>query len=428
MRLWSLIAAFFLTLPGAVWAEERIALLIGNSDYTAVSPLENAANDATLLAQSLEGVGFEVTLVTNTSQDDLKRSIAEFGRRLRSAGPDTVGLFYYAGHGVQSFGANYLLPVDALLTDAADLDLVAFEAASVLRQMASARIRTNIVILDACRNNPFEDILALNDNGLAEMNAPTGTFLAYATSPGAVALDGAGENSPFTAALAEAIKVEGLPIEQAFKRVRVQVLDETRGLQTPWDTSSLTQDFVFRPIKEPVTEEISEQQLWDSVRESRDPVQIMLFLRSNPGGVFAEDARALLVSAMSAELDGVEAEPNAPLQNDETDVFEAVPEVPDVVSPVFFDVPMTEGVPEIVGLTIAQAAEGSPLFSPIDGLPEELWKGQSCNNCHAWTREALCTQAGTYLAQGTSRTLDQRHPYGGSFKSNLRNWAGGGCE
>ena len=150
----------------------------------------------------------------------MKRAIAQFGRELRKAGGDATGLFYYAGHGVQSFGNNYLLPVDVSLSDAADLDLVAVEAQSVLRQMASARNRTNIVILDACRNNPFSEIPELDDNGLAEMKAPTGTFLAYATAPGGVALDGLGGNSPFTQAVVEQIVEPGQPIEQLFEQVR----------------------------------------------------------------------------------------------------------------------------------------------------------------------------------------------------------------
>ncbi|WP_368075922.1 caspase domain-containing protein [Leisingera sp. NJS201] len=178
-----------------VLAEERLALVIGNSAYGSVSPLDNPVRDARLIAQTLEGLGFDVTLAADTRQIEMKRAIGQFGRKLRGAGDDATGLFYYAGHGVQSFGSNYLLPVDVALADAADLDLMAVEAQSVLRQMASARNRTNIVILDACRNNPFEAVADLNESGLAEMKAPTGTFLAYATAPGDVALDGPGKTA-----------------------------------------------------------------------------------------------------------------------------------------------------------------------------------------------------------------------------------------
>lgn len=498
VRVWLLVTALSFVWPEFVLAEERIALVIGNSAYSSVTPLDNAENDAVLMAEALTGVGFDVTLVTNAVQNDLKAVVADFGSRLRASGPDTVGLFYYAGHGVQSFGSNYLLPTDAALTDAADLDLVALEAASVLRQMASARNRTNIVILDACRNNPFENIRDLNDNGLAEMKAPTGTFLAYATSPGAVAYDGSGGNSPFTEALARSIMTEGAQIEQVFKAVRVNVLEQTDGAQTPWDTSSLTQNFYFQPARQPTPAEVAERQLWEPVRNSRDPVQIMLFLRSYPDGVFADEARALLSETLEEELQPGDtsgeapaevAAPEAPapaaggddremalmeaarasglledyqayleaypdglfaqlvkleiaaLEESDTRVAAAPPKTDaagaaqggaqsalatDGQAPVFYDQPLSYGVPEIVGLTIAEVLAGSPLFAPIEGLPDEVWRDKTCGNCHQWTRQDLCNQGTTYL--GASRALTKEHPYGGSFKKNLQIWAEGGCQ
>ncbi|OED49908.1 peptidase C14, caspase catalytic subunit p20 [Rhodobacteraceae bacterium (ex Bugula neritina AB1)] len=285
-------------------AEERLALVIGNSAYGAVSPLDNPVRDARLIAETLEGLGFDVTLAADAKQFDMKRAIAQFGRKLRGAGEDATGLFYYAGHGVQSFGNNYLLPVDAALEDAADLDLVAVEAQSILRQMASARNRTNIVILDACRNNPFEEVADLNKSGLAEMKAPTGTFLAYATAPGDVALDGEGGNSPFTEALAQEIKAPGRPVEQVFKEVRRTVLEQSSGRQTPWDTSSLISDFVFAEVKRPVLSavDLEEEELWASVSEARDVVQTMLFLRGYGDGKFSGEARTLLAELVAEEL------------------------------------------------------------------------------------------------------------------------------
>ena len=490
MNFWSLFVSLLLFSASFVHAEERIALILGNSSYESVTPLDNATNDSNLIATSLETVGFDVILVQDATQREMRSAIANFGRRLRAAGPDTVGLFYYAGHGVQSFGSNYLLPVDASLTDAADLDLVALEASSVLRQMASARNKTNIVIFDACRNNPFEDIADLNDNGLAEMKAPLGTYLAYATAPGAVALDGVDGNSPFTASLASAIQTEGLPIEAVFKNVRVDVLEKTQGFQTPWDTSSLTQDFVFKAATPLTSEEFAETQLWNSVKESEDAVQIMLFLRSYPDGLFQDEARLALSALLQEELNTGEAEQPtvaapeaAPAPDQEVDLMEtarasgakedylayleafpdgifaelvkieiagieakeaaqkvaAAPEpepTPEAVElpapveplPVFFDQPMQEGTAEIVGKTILQAANGSPLFPPIEGLPETMWKDQECSSCHQWDRESLCTQAVTYLKQSASRALEKQHPYGGSFKRNLKNWAKGDCQ
>ncbi|EBA14490.1 hypothetical protein RSK20926_01432 [Roseobacter sp. SK209-2-6] len=309
----------------------RMALIIGNSSYTSVSGLDNPVHDAQLMAKTLEKLGFSVSVQIDVGQVAMKRAIASFGRDLRAAGSEATGLFYYAGHGVQSFGNNYLLPVDADLADAADLDLMAVEAQSVLRQMASARNRTNLVILDACRNNPFEDIADLNESGLAEMKAPTGTFLAYATAPGGVALDGLGENSPFTAAVAQQISVPGQPVEQAFKEVRKAVIKQSQGQQTPWDTSSLVSDFVFLTAPEEPqlsAAEIEELQVWRSVQATRDPVQLLLFLRGYSDGRYAEEARILLAEVMEEELTGNQASPEAkkpapPPKPGETSMFDA---------------------------------------------------------------------------------------------------------
>lgn len=333
----AVLAAAVLGLARAAWAEERLALVIGNSAYGSVQPLDNPGRDARLMAETLERLGFDVTLAVDARQIEMKRAIGRFGRKLRGAGEDATGLFYYAGHGVQSFGSNYLLPVDVALADAADLDLMAVEAQSVLRQMASARNRTNIVILDACRNNPFEAVADLNESGLAEMKAPTGTFLAYATAPGDVALDGEGENSPFTEALAREIVVPGAPVEQVFKQVRRAVLEQSGGSQTPWDTSSLVSDFTFaaaEPEAVMSAAEIEEAQIWRSVEASRDAMQIMLFLRGYGSGKYAGEARALLATLMEEELHGgtgaavaaAPAEPApaaAPAPDAETAMFQA---------------------------------------------------------------------------------------------------------
>ncbi|CTQ57645.1 putative protein containing caspase domain protein [Roseibium album] len=280
----------------------RLALVVGNGSYTHVAPLDNPVNDAELMAASLEDVGFEVMLVTDATRDTLIKAISDFGRRLREADDDATGLFYYAGHGVQSFGANFLLPVDINLMDAADLSLVGVPAQALLRQMFSANNKTNIVILDACRDNPFVSIPDLNENGLAEMKAPRGTFLAYSTGPGEVALDGSEDNSPFTGSLARRMSTPGVPIEALFKNVRRDVLDATNGIQTPWDTSSMTVNFQFVPAVMPSPAEIQERQLWETVKLSKDPIQVMLYLRANPESRFSGDARKLLQDLVSAEV------------------------------------------------------------------------------------------------------------------------------
>jgi hypothetical protein len=292
-----------LSFPVSALAETRIALVIGIGAYTAVEPLVNPTNDAKQIADRLEQAGFAVTLLVDAGRAEMTEAIGRFGRDLRNAGPEATGLFFYAGHGVQSFGQNFLLPVDIALTNAADLGLVAVPADTVLRQMASARNRTNIVILDACRNNPFTSIPDLGDNGLAEMKAPTGTFLAFSTAPGSIALDGKGSNSPFTEALIGRIPTPGLPIEQLFKQVRNSVIEQTGGQQTPWDTSSLTWEFSFFPAEQVSAEDIAAKQLWDVVSATNDPVQIMLFLRSYPNSRYANEARTALAAAMEKTTD-----------------------------------------------------------------------------------------------------------------------------
>ena len=263
------------------------------------------------MRDALEAVGFKVTTLIDVDRRAFERAISEFGKSLR-ADPETVGLFYYAGHGVQSFGSNYLIPVDAMVSDQADLDLVAIETQSVLRQMYTAGNRTNIVILDACRDNPFVSVPSFDDQGLAEMKAPTGTFLSYSTAPGMVALDGNGHNSPFTQALSQEIVKPGAQLEQVFKNVRRTVLDATGGAQVPWDTSSLTVDFSFMAKKKLTMAEAEERQHWDAVRESDDSIQLVLFLRIYPDGPYSDEARRLLAKAMKAELTQDPVKPEAP--------------------------------------------------------------------------------------------------------------------
>ena len=411
MKRMILACGLWLGLAGLAAAEPRLALVVGNGGYVAVNGLANPVGDAELIAATLEGLGFEVTLLRDGTKAGMSAAVAEFGGALRAAGPDATGLFYYAGHGVQSFQRNYLLPVDAAISNAADLDLVAVDAATVLRQMASARNKTNIVILDACRNNPFVDIPDLDDNGLAEMKAPTGTFLAYATAPGAVALDGTGGHSPFTRALAAMMVTQGLAVEQMFKEVRIAVLDATGGAQTPWDTSSLTADFSFAEAGS------DEADLWASVRLSRDPVQIKLFMRAYPDTSHRDEAQALLDAVLPVAPQGQAAPGEVP-----ADLVAAIG-----ASEVTFSGPILQGPAEIAGASIEALIATRPLFSPIAGLPDEAWMGLQCADCHQWTRAALCDQGKVYVDRAEPSALETQHPLGGAFKLTLRRWADLGC-
>lgn len=249
VRLWGVLSLLFCLLawshPAA--AEPRYALVIGNGNYgSSFSKLPNPPNDARLVSKALKSAGFEVMTVLDADQKQMKRAFSDFGNKLSAAGADAVGLFYYAGHGVQVDGANYLIPTGANIESAADVDMEAVNADWVLQQMEFAGNRMNIIILDACRNNPLPAGKRSADKGLARMDAPKGSFLAYSTAPGATAVDGKGSNSPYSAALAKAIENDRVPLEQLFRQVRVDVMAATGEDQVPWDASSLTGEFYFK--------------------------------------------------------------------------------------------------------------------------------------------------------------------------------------
>lgn len=225
----------------AAFAEPRTALIIGNAAY-AEAPLNNPANDASLMAKVLQRAGFEVTVRTNASQRALKDAIRSFGEALKRKGG--VGLFYYSGHGVQVDGENYLVPVGEDIQDEGDLKRRAVTAAEAVDAMASANPKLNIVVLDACRDNPLR---RGGTRGLSRIDSSANLFVSFATSPGAVALDGEGRNSPYTKHLADSVAMANLNLEETFKRTLKGVYQETRGEQTPWISSSFFGDFVFRP-------------------------------------------------------------------------------------------------------------------------------------------------------------------------------------
>ncbi|MBF0093513.1 MAG: SUMF1/EgtB/PvdO family nonheme iron enzyme [Alphaproteobacteria bacterium] len=225
------------------WAEKRVALVIGNAAYP-TSPLANPVNDARAMAAKLKDVGFEVLLRENATKAQMEDAIGLFGEKLSA---DATGLMFYAGHGMQVNGRNYLVPVDARIASEQRVKLETVDAEVVLDQMAAAKARVSLVILDACRNNPFERRWRGGSSGLATMNAPEGTLVAYATAPGKVAADGEERNGLYTGELLKVLGEPGLPVEEVFKRVRVAVSRASNGGQTPWEASSLTGDLYFVP-------------------------------------------------------------------------------------------------------------------------------------------------------------------------------------
>lgn len=244
----AIVAAAVMFGPQVAWAESRLALVIGQSAYRAVTPLPNPVNDAKAMAQMLGDAGFEVQSATDLSQNDLRARIADFAASVAAKGPDTVSLVFYAGHGLQIDGENYLVPVDIDPKREADIPLQAVRLNDILNTLTSVPSKSRIILLDACRNNPFPSISKTTGRGLAQVDVKfgtPGTLLSFSTSPGADAEDGKDGNSPYTTALLKAGREPGLAIEDAFKRVRLSVNQATEGRQTPWESSSLVSDFRF---------------------------------------------------------------------------------------------------------------------------------------------------------------------------------------
>lgn len=280
-------------------SETRMALVIGNATYK-LSPLTNPANDARLMNNALTRAGFKVTLLLNADQAVMKQAIVKFGRALRKS--DSVGLFYYAGHGVQIDGENYLIPIGADIADTSEVALAGVSLNELLRTMQRSSSRLNIAILDACRDNPFPAPTRSIARGLASVRAPTGTLIAYATGPGEVAYDGNSRNSPYTRALAAAIPIVGISLEEVFRRTRRQVLAATQSKQTPWEHSSLTGEFFFHPKRtapegsdrvgaatgDADLRRLAELDDWERIRESTDKSLFDSHLARYPDGVFAE--------------------------------------------------------------------------------------------------------------------------------------------
>lgn len=287
-------------------AEKRVALVIGNSAYP-TSPLTNPVNDARDIAATLRRLDFTVIEKTDVSQKEMNRAIAQFGEKLTN---DTVALFYYAGHGMQVKGKNYLIPVDAQITSEASARAETVDVDTVLDQLGHSPF--NIVILDACRNNPFERRFRSTSGGLAQMDAPKGTLIAYATAPGKVASDGSGRNGLYTQELLKNLHTPGLPLEAVFKRVRNGVMQASGDAQTPWESSSLTGDFYFiftgsatvkaqtpatptTPATRIKSNAEIEQELWDSIKDSNNLEALNEYLKGYPKGRFVTQAKILLV-------------------------------------------------------------------------------------------------------------------------------------
>lgn len=304
-----------LTVSSATVTERRIALVIGNSAYPG-APLKNPVNDAKDMAAALRKLGFNVIEKTDATQKEMNRSIAQFGERLRT---DSVALFYYAGHGMQVKGKNYLIPIDAQIVSESSARVEAVDVDGVLDQLSVSPL--NIVILDACRNNPFERRFRNVGGGLAQMDAPRGSLIAYATAPGKIAADGEGRNGLYTQELLKNIQTPGLSLEAVFKRVRNGVIQRSGEAQTPWEASSLTGDFYFKPAALSATVPTNtstsrntapEDAAWGAAESAGSIVGYETYLAEYPEGSYAATARIKLTTLKDKLTAATPAKPGTP--------------------------------------------------------------------------------------------------------------------
>ncbi len=283
--------------------------MIGNSNYKNAPQLQNPDNDAQSMAQFLNSAGFEVVAATDLTQNDMLRVVQDFSAKVSARGPNTVAMVYYAGHGVQLAGENYLVPVDAKVSNPTELVSNSVRLVDVMSTLETIPSRMRIVILDACRNNPFPDV---NDagRGLAIVDAPNGSIVGYSTAPGAEAQDGTNGHSPYTQAFLNVAREPNVPIEQLFKRVRLEVNQTTSGAQIPWESSSLTSDFTFfgdtavaanrAPVNAPVVQVAanlpsrSTRQAYDYVVSEGRPEYYQEFIEMYPHDPLCDHIRWLL--------------------------------------------------------------------------------------------------------------------------------------
>src|SRR5262249_9310489 len=294
--------------------EPRLAMGIGNGAY-GMAPVRKPGNDVRAMAATLRTLGFQVTALENAALMDMKRAIDDFGDSLRSGGG--VGLFYFSGHGIQINGRNFIIPVGVRVKGERDVEYESVDVGRVLGKMEDAGNRMNLVILDACRDNPFARSFRSARSGLATMESASGTFIAYATAPGHTAGDGTGTNGLYTEQLIRYMRTPGLKVEDVFKQVRINVEQASGGQQVPWESSSLKGDFFFSeppveaalptppppPAKPagPARTIDEEEALWKVIESSTNPVDFEEYLSAFPTGRFSVAARVKLLQLRREE-------------------------------------------------------------------------------------------------------------------------------
>ncbi|MDQ6438120.1 caspase domain-containing protein [Mesorhizobium sp. LHD-90] len=382
--------------------QRRVGLVLGNSDYLTAQPLANAATDARAMEELLKSLDFEVISGFNLNKADTQKTIAQFAKVVRGA---EIALFFYAGHGMQVSGVNYLIPVDAALEDETALDFEAVQIDFILRQM-SRDTGIRLVFLDACRDNPLAEILSKSggtgiSSGLAEIqieNSGAGTLVAFATSPKQVAYDGAGANSPFSQALLAHLSEADVPLTSIMTRVTKEVFEATGGRQRPWVNVSLTDDVILNRTQSgaPSSEiAVAEQQpSGNSISRTAGTGA------NNPA---ADSEAQVALNALRQRIPKLETQ-----------------------GPIAFDMPIVFGDSRIDGKSIEELLQGKPLYPPVEGLDKSVWEF-TCSNCHQWTKARLCEQAQNYDKIDVS-IMRLEHPLGNRFKVALANWAHNDCK
>jgi len=294
-----------------------MALVIGNSSYRRLAALRNPGNDANAVSEALKASGFDVTLLADCSRVRMVESLRAYTEQLRAR--QGIGLFYFAGHGLQLDWRNYLLPVDASVESARDVPRHGVDVAELMAGLTQAANPLNVVILDACRDNPFAQDRRVDQKGLSQMDAPPNTLLAYATSPGHTASDGEGANGLYTEHLVREMGAADAKIEDVFKRVRLGVRRKSAGQQIPWESTSLEEDFYFRPpVATPSPSEAEQERRLDeefaafmALRGGKDPAAVEAFLRHYPSGRYSELALLSLDRLLAAQGERKIAVPSA---------------------------------------------------------------------------------------------------------------------
>ena len=469
------------TLP--LSAQDRFALVVGNAAYQSLTPLPNAQQDATTMAEGLTALGFDVDLVINANLRFQRFSIQQYADKLATAAPGSVGIIYYQGHGVAVDGTNYLLPPTVAADNAGAVARTGIDLATLT--MAPAADVQSVIVMDCCAANPFDAASGITGQGFAEMTAPDGVLLAYAAPVGEIAaMDGS-----FAGNLLTQLAMPG-----------VTVTDALVASGPHYISSGLAEPLAIVAAPEPAADELA----WADVKDSGDSEALAGFVEDFPDSARVAEAQDLIAAldtpteeteeaateetqetaeeteqvaaASETETDAAAttegaavpdetvpadtpedeevtetADGSAPAEVAEPEtaepeeVAEASEEfVPDSAAPqeqdmadiaariaeteVAFTVPLAAGAPDVAGASIEELIAGTAMYPPIEGLPESLWKEQTCTACHEWNQTNLCEQATFYLGEAGADSLGKQHPYGGSFKLNLAQWARGGCQ